>query len=248
MKKIIDHFSDQPALYKQFRPSYPDLFYQDLLRLCEQKKKALDCGTGNGQVAQVLAKHFDQVSASDISENQLSEAFQAKNIEYKVERSEESTEADESIDLITVAQAYHWFDQGGFLKEVSRILKPGGTLAIWGYSLLRISPEINEKLDIFHDVVMGPFWDSKRKLIDAAYRTVEFNFKDVYLPNSYCIKDEWSLEQLAGYLNSWSSVKTYKKKYPNENPVTEFIETIRTFWEEPKMNVSFPIFYRIGKK
>ncbi|MCT4562400.1 MAG: class I SAM-dependent methyltransferase [Crocinitomicaceae bacterium] len=248
MKKTIDHFSTQSELYKQFRPVYPETFYKDLLRLCSCKKLALDCGTGNGQVAQELVNHFEGVVASDISENQLKMAVKADNLKYLNERAEQSSLPDESLDLITVAQAYHWFDQGSFMQEAKRLLKPKGILAIWGYSLLRISPELNEKLNHFHDVVMGPYWDSKRKLIDSAYRTVEFSFKVLYLPHSYCIQEKWNKEQLAGYLNSWSSVKTFQKQHPDERPVVDFISSIEALWTKEKMEVSFPIFYRIGKK
>lgn len=248
MKQIIDHFSDHSNQYKQFRPVYPELFYQDLLRLNEGRDQVLDCGTGNGQVAKELSRHFHRVYATDISTNQLQLAHQEPNIMYSVQRAEASDFPDESMDFITVAQAYHWFDQGGFMKEALRLLKPEGILAIWGYSLLRICPEINEKLDHFHDTIMGPYWDSKRKYIDAAYRTVEFSLKDLYLPNSYCIIDYWDLNQLTGYLNSWSSVKTYKLQFPGTKPVEDFITEIKAYWTSGKMKVNFPLFYRIGRK
>lgn len=66
-----DNFSSSSALYAQFRPTYPDELYDFLLPLVASKTTAWDCGTGNGQVASVLAEYFDAVYETDISAQQL---------------------------------------------------------------------------------------------------------------------------------------------------------------------------------
>ena len=53
---------------------------------------------------------------------------------------------DSSIDLLTVCQAVHWFDLDTFYKEVKRVLKPNGVLALYGYftPIVKNEPEINQ--------------------------------------------------------------------------------------------------------
>ena len=106
------------------------------------KKTAWDCGTGNGQVAVKLSQYFNEVYATDLSSAQIENADK-KNIFYSVENAEETLFPDNKFDLITVAQAIHWFDFENFYNEVERNLKPGGIIAVIGYDIFRINEEIN---------------------------------------------------------------------------------------------------------
>src|SRR4051812_39633884 len=109
-----DNFSKQAAQYAQFRPSYPPAFYDFLTKNISSSAQALDLATGNGQVAVELAKTFHHVFATDISAKQLNNAPQKNNITYKVEEAERTDFADQTFDLITVAQAIHWFNFESF--------------------------------------------------------------------------------------------------------------------------------------
>jgi ubiquinone/menaquinone biosynthesis C-methylase UbiE len=126
-----DYFSGHSKLYATFRPTYPDALYEFIFNHVKQFDTALDCATGNGQVAHVLAKHFNHVCASDISSEQIKHAHQANNIAYKIESAEHTSYADNQFDLITVAQAIHWFNTETFFQEVTRIAKPQAVLAVW---------------------------------------------------------------------------------------------------------------------
>ena len=119
MNEIKDIFSKQADTYATFRPESPVELYEFLFKQTAHFENAWDCGTGNGQVAKVLAKHFKTVHATDISQKQLDNAIQKPNIIYSLERAEQTTLPDSSIDLITVAQAIHWFDFEAFYKEVT---------------------------------------------------------------------------------------------------------------------------------
>src|SRR5688572_25275073 len=98
-----DNFSHRSEKYAQFRPSYPDAFYQFILAHVSRKERAWDCGTGNGQVAGELANYFREVFATDISTNQLQHAVQKKNIRYMVEEAGQASFSDDFFDLIIVA-------------------------------------------------------------------------------------------------------------------------------------------------
>jgi ubiquinone/menaquinone biosynthesis C-methylase UbiE len=123
-----DNFSIQSASYAAYRPSYPVELYNFLLPLVATKKNAWDCGTGNGQVAKVLSGYFVNVYATDISGQQINHAVKKNNIFYSVGEAEKACFGNDMFDMITVAQAIHWFDLDAFYKEVKRTLKPGGLL------------------------------------------------------------------------------------------------------------------------
>lgn len=243
-----DNFSKQSALYAKFRPTYPKALFDFILSLVSNKEKAWDCGTGNGQVAVELAGYFEKVFATDISENQLKNAVQKENILYKLESAEHTTFPDNYFDLITVAQAIHWFDFEAFYKEVQRTLKPGGLLAVIGYNIAKIDAETDKIIKNFYLNITGPYWDKERKYIDEEYKTIPFPYKDLQTP-TFTAQYEWELPHLTGFLNSWSAVQHYKDKNNNRNPVDFIEKELRNIWPEgTKKKVNFPILLRIGRK
>ncbi|HEY9048358.1 MAG TPA: class I SAM-dependent methyltransferase [Ohtaekwangia sp.] len=240
-----DFFSGHSKIYAAFRPDYPEAIYEYILQYVKHTDIAWDCATGNGQVAHALAKHFTRVEATDISQQQLDNAAQASNIRYSVSPAERTSFADHQFDLITVAQALHWFDRDKFYQEVKRVGKPGGVLAIWGYALLYIEPVIDAIIMNFYTNTVGPFWDDARRLVEQEYKTVSFPFKEIDSPK-FSIDVGWTLEHLSGYLESWSATQKYIQKH-HQNPVTAVVETLRKHWPAGESKkVSFPVFCRIG--
>ena len=142
-----DHFSQLAASYSKYRPSYPSALFKYLAECCVNHHQAWDCGTGNGQAAYELTKYFDKILATDASKEQIEYAQHYPKITYRVELAEQVSMDDSSTDLVIVAAAVHWFDFGNFYAEVKRVLKPGGIIAVWGYHLFSISPEIDKILN-----------------------------------------------------------------------------------------------------
>lgn len=246
MKIQKDNFSNQSAAYAKYRPAYPPELYQFLFSLVKDKDAAWDCGTGNGQVAMELSKFFAKVTATDISEQQIKNAVRRDNIFYSVARAEGTVFADNSFGLITVAQAIHWFDFESFYREVNRTLKPGGIFAVIGYGLIRIDNETDQIIDHFYQHIIGPFWDKERRYIDENYQTIPFPFNELQAPvlkNSF----EWTLEELLGYLETWSAVQHYIKA-KNENPVNLLKKELGKIWVKgTTKKVQFPILLRVTK-
>ncbi|GAB3195735.1 class I SAM-dependent methyltransferase [Pontibacter aydingkolensis] len=241
-----DNFSAQSAAYAAFRPHYPQALYDFLFALPVVIQTAWDCGTGNGQVASVLAEKYKHVYATDISEAQLQKATIKPNITYTKAGAEASGLADQSINLITVAQAVHWFDFDAFHKEVKRVAKPGAFITIWGYGLLSISHEIDTIITYFYKHTTGPYWDSERRHLDVAYNTIPFPYKEVSCPG-FEIKATWTREQFMGYLSSWSSVQHYIKQQ-GTSPLPDLKAQLLEQWPDGKsIEVTFPVFMRIGK-
>lgn len=247
MKKVKDKFSKQSEAYKKYRPTYPNEFYKELLQLTHGRNDCWDCGTGNGQVALELSAHFKRVYATDISKNQIANAPKRDNIIYGVERAERSDFEDDQFDLITVAQALHWFDFDGFNIEMKRVAKNGAVLGIWGYGLLRIEKSIDGLIDHFYKEIVGPYWNSERNHVDNAYQSISLDFEEIELKKQYHITVNWTLKELEGYFNSWSSVQNYITEN-TENSTPAVIEEIHEYWKkDTAKEIKFPIFTRIGR-
>ncbi|MBO9676233.1 MAG: class I SAM-dependent methyltransferase [Sphingobacteriaceae bacterium] len=241
-----DNFSAQSADYAIYRPTYPQELYDYLLALVKNKESAWDCATGNGQVAKVLAQHFDTVYATDISENQLKNALQLPNITYKVEPAEQISAGNASFDLITVAQAIHWFNFEAFYAEVKRTLKPGGLFAVIGYGLMYIDKKVDKVIYKLYEDLLGKYWDSERHYIEEGYKTIPFPFEEIVAPH-FQIKTTWHFNQLTGYLNTWSALQHYKKA--NErNPLEYLFTELKEAWgDDAEKDVHFPILLRVGR-
>ncbi len=207
---------------------------------------AWDAATGNGQVAGMLANYFDQVIATDISENQLKHAIRRPNIQYRLEPAEKSSIADASLDLVTVAQAIHWFRFEAFYAEVKRTLKPKGLIAVIGYPLLTIDPVTDAIIQQFYAETLHHCWDPERKYLDEWYASIPFPFHEVETP-AFSMKYDWSLHDLAGFLSTWSAVQQYIIKH-HINPVDEIMKKLAVSWgEKDQKSVYFPVILRIGR-
>ncbi|MBK5278485.1 MAG: class I SAM-dependent methyltransferase [Bacteroidia bacterium] len=243
MNQSKDRFSDQAREYATFRPRYPQALYDFIFSHVKKFDVAWDAGTGNGQVARDLSKLFSTVYATDISVKQLANAYRADTIMYSL-AGEETEFPDGKFNLITVAQAIHWFDMPKFY-EVNRVATKEALLAVWGYSLLSITAPIDKRLQLFYTKVVGPYWDAERKLIDEQYKTIPFPFVEIPTPE-FNFSVEWTLAEFEGYLSTWSAVQKYIQAN-HKNPVEDFMKEIHPFWNGERQTVTFPLFLRFGR-
>ena len=243
--EMKDLFSQHASGYAAFRPTYPEALYDFVLKQVKERHTAWDCGTGNGQVARDLAKYFDKVFATDSSIKQLENAATADNIQYSLAPAEKTSFPDASFDLITVGQAIHWFNIAAFNCEAMRVAKPGGVIAVWGYSLLSVDPPINALIAHFYKNIVGAYWDPERKLVDEQYKTIPFPFDEIPSPE-FSYSFQWSLPELQGYLRTWSAVQKYIN-HKGVNPVMKLVEEIQPLWKGERMEVRFQLFVRCGR-
>lgn len=238
-------FSEQSDLYARYRPDYPKEMYDVIFRHLSSTQNAWDCATGSGQIAKHLAKHFKKVYATDISEAQLDHAPLMENIIYRQALAEESGLPADNFELITVGQAIHWFDLESFYQEVRRVAQSEALLAVIGYGMVRIDPELDPIIEDLYEKSFDTYYKEARKYLDKHYKNLPFPFKEIPTPsleNSL----QWSLEDLEGYFNSWSAIQKIKAEQ-NYNPSTSTIERLRDRISDPKeFEVSFPIFMRLG--
>ena len=239
-----DRFSGYARQYANFRPGYPAVLYDFVFSHVKTFDQAWDAGTGNGQAANVLASRFRKVLATDISAKQLEQAIRKENIVYQV-AGETTPLPDQSVDLVTVAQAIHWFDRPAFYAEAQRVLKPGGVIAVWVYGLLKIAPEIDPLIHDFYTGVVGPYWDLERRLIDNELKTMEFPFEEITTP-TFRMCFAWSPAELEGYLNTWSATQKFIRRN-SRNPVDELMGKILSSASPDKFQIEFPLYMRVGK-
>ena len=242
-----DHFSPLAEQYASFRPSYPDELFDWLASVAPQRDFAWDCGAGSGQATAALASRFKQVLGTDISNAQLASAPSLPNVEYRITPAEISGLPEHSADLVTVAQALHWFDLPAFYTEVRRALKPQGVLAAWGYNRLIIDhPELQKIIDYFYLETVGTYWPAEREHVENDYLHLPFPFDRLLAPR-FSLHKEWPREHLLGYLRSWSAVGRFQAAN-SFDPVDALEEKIRPHWPEGKSYwIEWPMFMHAGR-
>lgn len=239
-----DLFSDYSALYQQARPSYPHSVIAEIMKYVPSRHFAWDCAAGSGQFTQLLVPYFEQIVATDISAQQLHQAPYFENVSYQIQQAEHTTFSEHSFDLITVAQAIHWFDFDAFYAEVRRTLKQEGVIAVIGYGTLSTQDHaLNEQIQHLYHEILKEDWEAERAHIDALYQTIPFPF-ELLTDSHSCMQYTWTKTQLLGYLNTWSAVKHHRKQYDND-PLLQISAFLEHY--ESGIEVQFPIFLKIGK-
>jgi SAM-dependent methyltransferase len=244
--KDKDHFSGHADLYEAFRPTYPEALFAYLASLCPVRDLVWDCATGNGQAAVPLAAHFRAVIATDASQKQIDQGRPRENVRYMVASSDAAPIDDASVDLVTVAQAFHWLDLNGFYNEVRRVSRPGGVIAVWCYQLHTIAPEIDAIVHRLYADIVGADWPPERRLVEEGYRTLAFPFEE-FAPPRFQMVHSWDLEHLLGYLGSWSSVQRYRTR-TGLDPLDLIRADLEAAWGDAQRarDVTWPLHLRVG--
>jgi SAM-dependent methyltransferase len=240
-----DHFSHASDDYRRWRPRYGDDLFAWLAAIAPGTELAWDCATGNGQAAGALAAHFSRVVATDASSAQIREAEPHDRVEYRVAPAEASPLEDASADLVTVAQALHWFDVPRFHAEARRVLRPGGVVAEWGYGLAFIDPSFDGLLRHFSEVTLHGYWPPERALVEAAYQGVEFPFERIGAPE-FSMEACWDLDRFFAYLGTWSSVNAYRKRRGSD-PLPRLREQLAPLWGDREREIRWPLVLRAGR-
>lgn len=243
--RFKDHFSGQAAGYARFRPGYPEQLFAYLCQAAPGPQLAWDCATGSGQAALGLARHVPRVVATDASEQQLSNATEHPRVTYGGAPAERSGLPDHSVDLVTVAQALHWFDLDRFYAEVRRVTRPGGLLAVWTYNLLTISPALDPLVNELYWQRLAGHWPPERRWVDQAYAGLAFPF-DRLEPPPLAMEASWTLEQLLGFLGTWSAVRRCIAA-EGDDPVDRLRPALARAWGSTEhRQISWPLTLWVG--
>ncbi|MGY8693878.1 MAG: class I SAM-dependent methyltransferase [Verrucomicrobiia bacterium] len=206
--QLFDHFASR---YAASRPHYPTALFDYLAGLTETRERAWDCATGNGQAALGLARHFGQIEATDISAGQIEQAFEDERLRFTVEAAESRVFEANTFDLVSVAQALHWFDLDRFWPEVGRALKPTGVFACYCYSWHQVSSEIDAVTKTSIRDVIEPYWSAQNRLSWDRYDSIDFPFDRLETPQ-FEMENLWDLNQYLDYMSTWSASDRCLKK------------------------------------
>lgn len=141
-------FTGRAEDYTVGRPTYSEEFVENLFTCLGMSKESViaDIGSGTGKFAKQLLEKGGTVICVEPNDDMRSTAIQElqKNEKFQAVKgtATNTTLADASVDFITVAQAFHWFDVALFQKECRRILKPDGKVfLVW--NMRDMTAEVN---------------------------------------------------------------------------------------------------------
>ncbi len=237
------------ADYASFRPTYPAAFFAAFARRCAARAVVWDCGCGNGQAALDLAVHFARVEASDASAAQLAQAVRHPRIRYRQAPAAASGLPAGSVDGVLVAAAIHWFAGAAFTAELRRVARPGAALAWIGYLPLQLeSAPLQALLDRFYGRDLAPWWPPQRQLVDRSYADLPFPGQEWPFPQGLWIERHWDLDQLLGYLGTWSAVQAAREQ--GLDPLPPLERELAAAWPErgaAPLLVRWPFMGRWGR-
>jgi hypothetical protein len=141
----------------------------------------------------------------------------------------------------------HWFDRPRFWAEARRVLRPRGVVAVWTYWFFSITPELDAIVQRFYTRTVGPFWPPERKLTEDRYRTIEFPFAEFGVPE-FTIERRLTLEDVAGYIRTWSATRGYTERH-GQDPVETLVAELAPAWGDPRTPrlARWPVAVRAGR-
>ncbi len=242
-----DHFSATAADYSRYRPLYPPALFEYLVSIAPSRDVAWDCGAGNCQAALALAPYFDTVVATDASWPQLVASPHRANVLRAVSRAEHCPLPTNSVSLITIAQALHWFAGSAFYSEAKRVATRGAVIAAWSYMLARFEPPVDAVLERFYTDVIGAYWPPEREHVVKKYQSLPFPFAEI-TPPSHEMSALWTLDHLLGYIGTWSAVKRARAAIGSD-PLLELATQLEAVWGAPHVAkpVTWPLGMRVGR-
>ncbi|KAI0889188.1 S-adenosyl-L-methionine-dependent methyltransferase [Annulohypoxylon maeteangense] len=239
--------------YAAFRPAYPPSVFRTVLnyhQLPAPGGTLLDLGCGHGIITRYLRPHFKSALAIDPSVGMIAQAQQTTadpEIVFRQGSAEDlSFLSDGSVDMAVAGQAAHWFDYGKVWPNLARVVRPGGTVAFWGYkdNVLLGTEHVTEIMEEFiygFDEVapgwtgMGPCWEQPgRNILRDLLRSVrppESDWADVKrlehepgkedTEETCWLRKNMKLGEVDSYLRTFSCFIAWKDEHPDVKSRTE---------------------------
>lgn len=197
-------FGAVAADYDRYRQSYPEQLIDDLAAL--RPHDTLDVGCGTGKAAVLLAARGLHVLGVE-PDPHMAAVARAHGIEVEVAAFEEWRDAGRTFDLITCGQAWHWVDPVAGAAKAARVLRPGGTLALfWNF----------DELD-----------ETSRPAVDAVYARMAPEARSSLAPGSNSPQQRPYLADLQ-VSGAFAPVTTRTYEWEQAEPVDEWVGRVGT--------------------
>ena len=183
--------------------------------------------------------------ATDASADQIRHAGAAPKVDYRVALAEKSGLEDASVDLVTVAQALHWFNVARFFDETRRVLKPGGVLAYWCYDHCVVAGDSDRVVRAVFAAVES-YWPPERKIVEDRYASISMPFEPLHA-GSYDMRVSWTAAQMLGYLRTWSAAQRYREQ-TGDDITAMFASELEAAWGSGRREVRWPITLTLGRR
>ena len=266
------------ASYAAFRPTYPPSVLETISTFISTHSgsglgTAVDVACGSGQSTFFLTNLFTRVLGVDVSKAQVENAQEksrekqvpaGKTVEFVVGSSDSLPVETASVDLVSCAQAWHWLEVDQFYREAARVLKPRGTLAVYGYGNVEVHNQECDRLvsDFYNMLRRGGYWHERRRHIDNKYQCVQlsnpFNVSERTELNMSCTM---TLSHFIGYTSTWSGYCNYEERHPGTAALQDLQDGLKAALQpltkepgkegeegDPCLDISFPVFIILGQK
>ncbi|MGO2751093.1 MAG: class I SAM-dependent methyltransferase [Pseudoclavibacter sp.] len=243
-------FDEGGRAYAQFRPTYPADLANGLAGLAPTIDLAVDVGCGNGQFTTRLGEAFDRVIGLDPSAEQITNASPHPHVEYQQSPAERlpTSVRDQTVSLVSAAQAAHWFDLTAFYGEVNRVSVDGGIVALLCYGILHVDePTIDERAQRFYAEDLDAYWPPSRRLVEREYRDLPFPFEELEF-RAPSIQRRLNLDALLGYFSTWSAVRAAREA-GQARLLEDVGRDLAELWGDPATErlTTWPIGGRVGR-
>jgi hypothetical protein len=119
-------------------------------------------------------------------------------------------------------------------------------VALWTYEKCRVDGPVDATIDDFYSTVIGDDWPPERRYVEQGYRTLPFPWREAPVP-TFELETRWDLEQLMGYLATWSAVQRYKDR-TGEDPLVPLRPRLAALWPtHGARRLRWPIHLRLGR-
>lgn len=166
-------------------------------------------------------------------------------MQFRVAPAEASGLDSASVDLITVAQALHWFEIDRFFAEAARVLKPGAVLSFWCYGHSQVNPACDEIIrNVFAEV--EPYWPPERLIVEGRYESIASPLPEIS-PEQFSMQASWTVDDALDYMRTWSATRRYIAAR-DADPTVIYADALRRAWGSERRTVNWPITLRVCRR
>lgn len=246
-------FGAAAEAYSTFRPDYSSEIFDRILGAIPQDRRglAIDLGAGTGRATRVLLDHFAHVIAVEPDPLMVVKLRAiALRADVHAVKAEDFAHEPETVDLVNIATALHWMDVPCVMELVTRWLRPGGILAVYGSDFPRTPKPV-------HAIIREEFakhWDQFRH---ERLRRKEFPHSIIRAAPGLEIFEESTISHVvpmtpheyAGFCRSTSYGSAYGHSLADEEAYWRDLESRFTnAWREDKFPVDSKFYLFLARK